>query len=148
MDPTPASDLADALGISKNALKKLRDDMLTPGADFVIGQPITYTDEGIKKIRAHLGLPEPPAGPLEPSKAGVPMPAPATTRETLTVLRKANGNPRIVLCLTGDGRQVNLCVKSNANFAPKMSLPKCVQRRNAPSVYDYEGRLPRWKGRF
>lgn len=153
MDPTQPitqKDLATALGIAPADLKKLRDEHLQPGADWIPGQPIVYAPEGVKKIRAALGLPEPPASadadtPPDPSPAQKNR---ATARVALTVIRPARGNTRIVLCRTADGRQVNLRVKQNAHFTGGMIIPTCVQSPLSAELYDYEGRLPRWKGRF
>lgn len=154
MDPTQPitqKDLASALGIAPTELKKLRDEHLQPHTDFTPGQPIVYAPSGIKKIRAALDLPEPVAS-ADADTPPVPSPSEknrATARVALAVIRPARGNTRIVLCQTQDERRpVNLRVKNNANFTPGMIVPTCVQSPLSAELYDYEGRLPRWKGRF
>lgn len=154
MDPsntTTARQLAEDLGISREALKKLRD-ALTEGADWLPappGQPILFTAAGVKKIRAHLQIARAPVNPWTTASAGVRTAAPATPiRETLAVIRPAKGSTRIILCLTEDGRTVSLTAKNNANFIAGMQVPNCVQAPQSPAYYHYEGRLPRRKGRF
>lgn len=162
MDPSPPltqTDLARRIGLPSQKLKELRDELLAPGADWQPGQPIRYTAAGVAKILAHLDLPafaapEKKDGGAAPSAdAGTGSPlllhAPPMPRNAiLTVIRPAKGNPRIVLCKDERGQQVSLLTKSNAHFTPGMVVKTCVRRPNAPALFDYEGRLPRWRGRF
>lgn len=155
MDPSntiTAKQLAADLGLAREALKKMRDDLLTAPLDWLPappGQPILFTAAGVQKLRAHLALPSAPVNPWTTASAGARTEKrPAPLRETLAVIRPARGSHRIVLCLTEDGRQVSLTVKNNAHFIAGMQVQHCVQSPQSPAYYHFEGRLPRRKGRF
>lgn len=150
VQPYPISQhaLATALGISPEDLKKLRDELLVPGEDWLPGKPVTFAESGAKKIRAALELPASGAdtgtGSPEPSVEKKPV----AERVPLTVLRPAKGTKLIVWCKAGDDRTVRLLVKDNVNFTAGMIALRCVAHPTQPDLYHFEGRLPRWKGRF
>jgi hypothetical protein len=153
--------LAEALGIAPAALKNLREK-LTPETDWIAGQPIQFTESGVKNICAAVGLDPTETAEFLSAHAGTPQPSPAASDGTptvasdppergitLTVIRPARGNSRVVLCKNPAGTGfVNLLVKDNTNFIPGMAVPRCLQRPLSAQQFDYEGRLPRRKGRF
>lgn len=142
------NDLAASLGISPDDLKKIREKNLAV-EDWAPGRPVRYTAIGVQKIRAALGLPDAPEGVSSSADAGTEKKAGRFTE--LVVIAPARGNTRIVRCrnpLDPDAGELRLRVKTNVHFTAGMRVPSCVQSRLHPSLFDYEGRLPRWKGRF
>ncbi len=147
-------DLAAALGLSREALKKMRRDLLERDKDWALGEEsraIEYTILALKKIRAALGLPEPlyltyPGSPT-PESVILALKKKGTVPEELQVI-KAYGNGIVVLCVqtAAPNAQVRLKVRDNRNFTPGMIVPGCVHVE--ADRYDYVGRLPRRKGRI
>jgi hypothetical protein len=152
LNTTPQHVLSRSLGLSDDAFKKLRDAHLMPGADWLMGKPIQITDSGIKKIRAALNLPPVESPDASQSSAGVVTPEnkknAAGRHVALTVLRPVRGNTLFLLCTDPDGRQVRLRVGSNLKFTPGMRVPTCVPSAIDATLFQFEGRLPRWRGRF
>ncbi len=55
-------------------------------------------------------------------------------------------NPRMLLAKNEAGAEVRCQVRANTNFKARMKLDRC--RRDGPTLYTYQGRLPRRKGRY
>lgn len=67
----------------------------------------------------------------------------ARPRVKLTVSRVSR-NPTIVYGVTLEGEEVPVKVANNVNFIPEMVL----EARPEGNVYYFEGRCPRWRGRW
>lgn len=163
-------ELAKRLGVSRENLKKMRRQILSPTEDWMFGEGSTavqITPEGQKKIRGALGLPEEPEQPEslqdeqpEPLVAGEKNTAAAAQDgatgsgeqktngryTTLTVVAPARGNRCIVLCELAPGVPVRMRVRDNANFLQGMLVTTAVHED--ADRYSYEGRLPRRRGAF
>lgn len=133
----PERDFAKKIGVPRGVLRMMRHrGELTEEADFVrLEGTVQLLDAGVKKVRAHLGLP-----------AGNGDQEPPPERVTLIVDRPAPGNPKIVLCHTERGAKVRLRVRHNINFVPGMRVSNCVQEH--ADLFCFEGRLPRWRGKY
>jgi hypothetical protein len=150
--------LAQQLGLSEDDLKSIRDELLEPFTHWIPGKPIHFTLAGVAAVRAFVGLDGadastardsgPPGASAAPEKKNA-------ERVTLIVIRPAKGNDRIVLCHELDaqgaplaGPQVRLQTRTNKNFTKGMRVPNCVRSQISPTYFTFEGRSPRWKGRF
>lgn len=162
--------LAKLLGVSRTDLKRIRNEKLTLEVDWLLGgesQSIEITPSGQKKIRLELGLPEGETVeacerymaeepekkegggdlPAEPSRAPGGLAGMRAERYVaLVVVKAASGNKVVVVCTDPEGRPVRLRVRDNGNFTKGMRVPTCVHVE--ADRYDYEGRLPRRKGRL
>jgi hypothetical protein len=65
--------------------------------------------------------------------------------ETLEVTHRCL-NSKILLAKRSDGIEVRCQVRNNANFRVGMRLSPC--RKDGPTLYTYQGRLPRRRGKF
>lgn len=146
--------MTEWLAIPRPSLTHVRESM-TPNDDFanVPRQGITFTPEGLQKIRAALPVPwaeaEARAGST-PEKNGAP---PASAPETLTLrVRQRSGNGRTVLCAPDAFPAARLWVmpagrEKATTLMPGHELPGCVLKYdNNPTIYVYNGPLPRRLG--
>jgi hypothetical protein len=151
--------LAEALGLSRADLKSLRKRLLAHGEDWYChrGQPLRITESGRAKLAAHLekkrgpiaegraerhGADQEPDDELERAVRDIEA---QWVYETLRVTAVTR-NPGILLAVTPAGDEVRCQVRSNVNFRAGMTVEKC--RRDGPTLYTYQGRLPRRKGRW
>lgn len=125
------------MGVPRGALRTMRKNELREGDDFERqAGAVILLESGQKKVQEALGVP-----------AGVSCaPERPPIRVTLTVDAPARGNPKIVHCRTEKGLRVRLRVRDNMNFTPGLAVPNCVQEH--ADLFCFEGRLPRWRGKF
>lgn len=79
-----------------------------------------------------------------PPPKALPPPAARNGLVELTVLR-CYPNPRMLRATTTDGQAVDVRVKTNKNFVPRMTLKA---RLVTAGKYEMEGRCPRTRGRY
>lgn len=161
--------VAEALGVPRKLLAKLRKTHLRTPADFVHledqGNTVALTAAGLATIEAQLARlgtesPTPDSVPATaketPGKApaGGDIPAGPPPREKMTVTRVARDLPKILLCVPlARPVQIAVRVSSNALFAPGMVI-EAIQ--SSDGVWQFRncehgdestvGRLPRRKG--
>lgn len=146
--------MAEWLGVPRSSIAHVRTEM-TPGDDFanVLRQGITFTPEGLQKIKGALPVPwaeaEARAGSAPEKNDAPPAPAP----ETLTLrVRQRSGNGRTVLCAPDAFPAARLWVEPTGRekattLMPGHELPGCVLKYdNNATLYLYHGPLPRRRG--
>lgn len=165
------SRVAEALGVPRKLLARLRRDHLREPGDFVHledqGNAVALTAAGLATIEAQLArlatnppptAPEPAAAKQSHGKAHPrgDIPSGPPPREKMTVSRVARDLPRVLLCVPlSRPVQVTVRVNDNSNFAPGMVL-EAIQssdgvwqfRNRVPGDESTVGRLPRGKGRW
>lgn len=159
--------VAEALGIPRKLLAKLRAKHLVPGTDFVraeanaialtatglaaIESALAAGDEGTAVLRGENGR-ETTGKPPSRGKPAPDLPAGPPPREVMTVDRVPQ-NPNILLCQRrSPACIVAVRVRANEFFAPGMKI-ECIQgggvwqfRNRVPGHESQCGRLPRRKG--
>lgn len=169
--------VARVIGVAKPRLAVLRKLRLTREVDWVLANAVVaYTEAGLKKMLDVLGLSgavfewpdmdgsaNPPAefaarleavdgagggleSVVEKISVGVERleaARAARPRVRLTVTRVSR-NPAIIYAATLEGEEVPVKVANNVNFIPEMVL----EARPEGNVYYFEGRCPRWRGRW
>ena len=161
--PVAEIDLAKILGVARDDLKRLRSEHLTLGEHYVRGQgqPVMITPAGQRLLGEILGdQKNGPGLPTALDTVGIAQTglgealgfsdalaraAEPVQHETLKVVACCV-NRRIVLCKTEGGAEVRCQVKLNTNFREGMELKEC--RKDGPTLYTYQGRLPRVKGKW
>ena len=133
---------AEMLGIRLAELKRLRRDVLLEDEGFVVeGRAIRVTSAGIKKISLAMTQ----AGRNEAPVVDVP----EIAARRVLIVDAVCQNPRILLChIAADEKKerVRCRVREAKNFTRGMELPGC--RMVQETLYAYEGRLPRIRGRW
>jgi hypothetical protein len=126
---------AEMLGIRVAEVKRLRKDELGADGYVVSGRSVRITPIGLKKISAAVRGKIPAAVPELPA-----------LREL--VVESACPNPKIILCVLDDEKKtrVRCRVRDGKNFTRGMRISGC--RMVQETLYAYEGRLPRIKGRW
>ena len=158
--------VAELLGLSRDSVRYLRGEHLTKKEGWTMqGRDVALTEAGLKKLLEVLAQPEVdltpalilrPPEPAPEKKEGAPAndpapPAPAagaaTTRPGLVELTVLRCYPNIQMLRATDpnGAQVDVRVKTNRNFVPRMTLHG---RMVCPGKYEMEGRCPRSRGRY
>jgi hypothetical protein len=148
--------VADRLGIARRDLKSVCAEILTgkKNAAGKHGREVVLTESGLERVLKHLRMALPTSDfdedrVIEPGekKEGEP-PALVNGHSNglteLTVYR-TYPNPRLLEALTDTEERVQVLVKNNINFRPKMKLQARLVR---PGRYELEGRCPRFPGRY
>lgn len=129
---------AEMLGIRVSEVKRLRRTVLLLDVEYVAdGRSIRITPAGLKKISGAV------AG------APVVVDVPAIPALCELVVEATCPNPRILMCHIGSGEKktrVRCRVRESKNFTRGMKIPGC--RMVQETLYAYEGKLPRVKGRW
>jgi hypothetical protein len=155
--------LAPLLGISREDLIYLRGEVLKKkkGAWRRDGRDIVIAHSGLTLILERLRTTSNRA-PVEIDLSTALVPSAveknqtAIDQETLMAAAPMNGlaeltvvrcypNPRMVRATTADGQAVDVRVKTNKNFVPRMTLKA---RLVTAGKYEMEGRCPRTRGRY
>jgi hypothetical protein len=147
--------VAGLLGLRREVLKYLRDELLKKGPGWTMhAKEVVLTQGGLDtllnrlSVTTHAGAaaldftPSLVTGPDAPEKKESPAARPDA--EDLTVL-KIFPNYRLLQAVTATGEKVNVEVKNNANFRPKMKLKARLVKAGR---YTMEGRCPRFPGRY
>jgi hypothetical protein len=142
MTTTPEADLAQAIGITTDAMKAMRHHPnITEGLHwFRKKKAAHWTDAGIEVITDVLSL----------EKNCAP---PAVIHELVPlVVVRLVPNPRIIFCRKKNAAEesplLRLRVRSSENFMPGMEVRSCRPVPGSPDLFDMEGNCPRWKGRW
>jgi hypothetical protein len=160
--------IAKILGLSREDLRYVRFELLKKNQGWRMdGRDVVYTQAGVDHLLHHLSASKnnlaattdlsaaivpaskkkTPPGPL-PLRDPAPTPAPPTAARNglveLTVLR-CYPNPSMLRALDPEGAAVDVRVRTNKNFVPKMTLQG---RLVCPGKYEMEGRCPRTRGRY
>ena len=129
---------AEMLGVRLSEVKRLRKTMLVEDAGYVSeGRSIRITPAGLKKIMGAVAT-----GPVAVDIPNQPALCDLVVDATCP-------NPRILLChiSAGEKRTAVRCrVRDSNNFTRGMEIKGC--RLVQETLYAYEGRLPRIKGRW
>jgi hypothetical protein len=130
----PERQFAEKLGVPADRLRVVRKQLLNPKVDYVQkGKELHLSETGQQSILTHLGL-------------NTEVPAPLSDYVEIEV-KKTVINPRIILgCVVGTLKIVRCRVHNNAKFIPGMRLNKC--RLVADGLYQFEGRAPRFRGKW
>ena len=142
MSTTTETELAQALGISDDGIRSLRNhpDLKEGTHWFRKKRAVLWTDEGMTAASAVLSLKKNCA------------PNPAIQELVPLVVVRLVPNPRIVFCQKKNAAEesplLRLRVRSSENFMPGMEVRACRPVPGSPDLYDMEGNCPRWKGRW
>lgn len=126
----------DVLGIPVGDVRRLRKRELRENEGFVRDGRIKITESGLKKITGAIADEVPVADPVMPVMRSI----------------RVDGtcpNPRILMGhFVDDGEtvKVRVRVRDARNFVRGMTIESC--RMVQSTLYSYEGRLPRLKGRW
>ncbi len=136
---------AEMLGIRLSEVKRLRRKVLLPELDYVSdGRSVRIHPGGLKKIGAAVE----PLDKATVSALVVEIPDNPLMRDL--IVDALCPNPRIIMChwKKEDGQpvRVRLRVKESKFFVRGMAVPAC--RMVQETLYAYEGRLPRLRGRW
>lgn len=129
-------DLAEVLGVSRDALRRVRKGMAEEMDWFLGAEGITYTDAGYAKLRHELQVAE------------LPNPAPEKRPEPELVEVKVTRllpHPKRMLC-DYMGQRVVVQVRENKNFMPGMMIT--VLPNDESVLWHYRGPLPKRKGKL
>lgn len=159
--------IAELLGISRPDLTYLRKEHLKKNEGWRMeGRDVVLTQAGLETIliraKASLNtaagtdaidfsaaLVSPAEGKKEEGAATDPPPAPAEApaKPELAVLTvtRCYPNYRLLQARTEAGDLVDVRVRHNKNFVPRMTLKA---RLNGAGKYEMEGRCPRTRGRY
>lgn len=126
---------AEMLGIRLAEVRRLRKDELGPDDCLSVGRSFRITPDGLKKLAGFVGQRIPAEVPPVPD-----------VREL--VVEATCPNPKIIMCALDDEKKtkVRCRVRDARNFTRGMKIPGC--RMVQETLYAYEGRLPRIKGRW
>ena len=137
--PIREKELAAARGLTRDVFRKMRSSgVLVEGLHWsseLTG--IEYTAAGLEELERLM------PGSIATAADAERLPS-GTGLVEVRITRLLRGNDRRMLA-DHDGRQVVVQVRSSANFMPDMVIEA---RPGVGSLYYYEGRLPRWKGRM
>lgn len=163
--------VGELLGISRPELTWLRKEHLKKNKGWRMeGRDVVLTQAGLDDILVRVRASHNAAGGAEinfsPARVPVPAPAPPPPQKkgrgirghlllcdrarppaelvTMTVTR-CYPNFRLLQARMPDGQEVDVRVKNNKNFVPRMTLKA---RLNADGKYEMEGRCPRTRGRY
>lgn len=161
--------LAPLLGISRDDLVYLRGEVLKKkkkGLWRREGREIVIAESGLALIlgrlreasnsapvdvdfsQALVPAPEKKSPPLllmERNPIPVATPAPASNGLVELTVHKLYPNAKMLRAATPAGELVDVRVKTNRNFVPRMTLKA---RLVCPGKYEMEGRCPRTRGRY
>lgn len=158
----PESDLfweakvADALGVSRELVRSLRQDHLNEGADFrTIRGAVVLSAQGLARINDLLSPKDkvapssaPTANALEIATTTAPIPAGPPARARFYVVR-VPANKHLLYCVPegqhGKAAMVLIRVKQNEFFMKGMTF-EAIELEHG--TWQYRGRLPRRKGRW
>ena len=134
---------AEMLGIRISEVKRLRRKLLD-GVDYLTdGKTFKISPDGLKKISLAVA----PLARKEVKALVVEVPANPVRREL--VVDGICPNPRILMAHYGEGVnivKVRVRVRDSRNFTRGMTVPDC--RMVDETLYAFEGRLPRLRGRW
>jgi hypothetical protein len=136
------SEAAELLGIRSAELRRLRREILPEEKE---GGPISSTSA--KKIGVAIASGTVALSPDTDAKNEVPFALPQPGGRCTLTVEKLVVNPRILIALDAEKKAVRVRVRDSRNFLRGMTLADC--REITPgSLYAYEGRLPRLRGRW
>lgn len=163
-DPNPSYYerlLAPLLGFTRDDLVYIRREVLEKeqGAWRYEGRDIVITQLGLDLILTRLresqndaplaidfSAAQVPTGKKEgPPALLMDRPAPEKKAGVQLTVVRCYPNPRMLQATTPAGKKVDVRVKTNKNFVPKMTLEA---REVCPGKYEMEGRCPRTRGRY
>ena len=149
-------DVAKKLGLSRDAVRKLRAEHLYQDEDFgKVGRDICYTEEVVQKLRQVLqknthgikpGDLVPMSVKTEPAASDGP-----TVIQDAVVTEVFHKNTQHLRALLG-GRKITVRVRNNANFIagsvgnPGTVIPASKLAMRNPLLYDFIGQYPRARG--
>lgn len=157
--------VADALGVRRKLLARLRQDHLSEGVDFVRREAnaVVLTATGLEKIERLVkegggGVEnerETTGKPSSSGKSDAGVPAGPAPREKMRVERVPS-HPQLLLCLSEVTRKlVVVRVRENSHFVPGMRIEAIASTHGVWQFHNRElggpttiGRLPRQKGRW
>ena len=158
-EPIYEAELAQAVGVSRDELRRLREEILTPDRDFVREKNrVTLTVAGVAKLLAHLGLPPAvqPSGSDGEAAADAPVKkTPATV--TLHVWRGFPKNKHIIEAYRPgtDPEQwknrLRVKVRDGSRFTRFDNMGKPLEitcRHLQADFYEIVGPEPKRKGRW
>lgn len=162
--------VAEILGISRTDFSFLRKTHLEKKEGWLMhGRDLVLTKAGLAQILVHVkaslntanatldfaralvpqALPEKNEGgeqDAEPADAADPPPESPAAPELLTLtVTRTYPNQRLLQAMTPAGAVVDVMVRNNRNFVPRMTLHA---RLNKAGKYEMEGRCPRTRGRY
>lgn len=148
--PISEADLARALGVARDDLKKLRaaliaEDDWTGGN----GKPVLITASGQKKLAALMVAGSAETGTCGPVASAVTASQRPDRYVSLIIVRQAN--PRVLWAKkegASDKDVVRVMTRVSPHFRPGMLLERCEISTTTPGVFYYHGRLPRRAGKF
>lgn len=144
--------VADALGLTREAVRQLRADELFIDEDFIDdgGRGIFYATSAIEKLRLVLKKSAAPGAKLGDIAILNIIPAAAASDNPTVILDAVvtkiyPHNLHFLEALLG-GQPITVRVNSNANFIPEMVIPSRNLSMKNPRLYDFIGRCPRGRG--
>lgn len=146
-------DVAKTLGLTREELKRLRVDTLYQDEDFgKVGRDITYSKDGVEKIRKILKKTAPAGvtlGDLAPMKmvGGKDAASGPTVILEAMVTKTIPYNRGLMKALLG-GRDITIAVRDNTNFTEKMLIPASKLEMINQDTFRFMGQLPRSRGRW
>jgi len=150
----PETEVTKTLGLSREAVVKLRADNLSPGKDFAqVGREICYAPSGIEKMRLLLKKTAAPPGVRLGDVALLNITPGAAAGDKPTVILDAvvtkiyTHNPQYLEAMLG-GRTITIRVNHNANFIQGMIIPSRDLTQKNQRSFTFVGRCPRARGRW
>lgn len=140
MDLWTEQEAADAMGVSRETMERVRD-LLQEGQHWLRkkGGAVFYRPEGLRAAAGHMGLPEEDA----PRKKG------ESVHEMAVVTEVPCLNRRLLLAKwMPSGETIRVMVRLNVNFVKDHALdPKDLRPASqGEGVFDYVGRYPVQRG--
>jgi len=129
--------VAQSLGLSRERVRALREQHLTPEEWSTRGNAVVLTAAGLEKIAAAVKA---EAAQAEPVQAGPVEP-------TRLMVRKLCRNPRLMLAVTSATAEASVVVRVKDNTAFMLGMVFDALPL-ADGTYQFTGRLPRSRGRW
>lgn len=163
-------EVAKTLGVTRGEIKKLRAAHLQEGADWEVqGRDVVLTDDGLTRLQDAIARLKVKAAEKEQATQnelhamyeeqsaqhvskimpevlqGILQKVQENRKAEKMKVLKTFRNPRIMECATEEGKVVRVRVRSSENFLPGMELQAFHEQDD---VYTFEGRCPRWRGKW
>lgn len=145
------TDLARQLGLPRDRIRELRRRLATGIHVCLVDGAMTYTDEGVKKMAALIGLASPDLDPApvqtqaEAGSQATGQPDEGVGEKMARVTTVYAVNFNYLEAQLPDGQKIRVRVASNRNFLPGMEIPV---RRDGEAVWVLTRRAPRARGRW
>lgn len=141
--------VADALGISRDRVREVRQKHLEEGKDFrLVRKEVVLSEQGLARLNDLLAAQVSTAPTAtDPVTGQIPV-TPGPPAHSEFKVRRVLPNRHLLACFTTDGGEKTptlVRVKDNALFMPGMTL-KAIQVENG--LWQYRGRLPRKRGKW